>query len=109
MAPPKSQGQKLVEQAEKKISGAKSWSLFSSSSTKYEEAGELFQQAAAAFKVEKTFVEAGDAHSKEAECMENSNDPNGAANAWWNAAKAYKMAQRPDRMYSPYGPPNIVI
>lgn len=98
MPPSKISSDKLLEQAEKKASGANSWSLFGSSSTKYEEASELFEQAAASFKVDKNFVQAGDAFSKQAECMENYGDSNGAANAWWNASKSYKAAQRPDRM-----------
>lgn len=94
MAPPKFQGQILLEKAEKKAGSSTGW--FSSSSTKWEEAGDLFQQAANAFKLETRFVEAGDAFSKEAECREKGGENNEAANAWWNAAKAYKTANRPD-------------
>ena len=72
---------------------------FSSASTKYEEAGDLYQQAANAFKIDKQFKEAGDAHAREAECREKCQEGNEAANAWWNAAKAYKTSQRPDRTY----------
>ncbi|KAF9015118.1 vesicular-fusion protein SEC17 [Cyathus striatus] len=86
--PSKSPAQVLLEKAEKKANSSTGW--FSSASTKYEEAGDLYQQAANSFKLEKMFREAGDAFSKEAECRENCKEANEAANAWWNAAKAYK-------------------
>ncbi|KAI0304695.1 vesicular-fusion protein SEC17 [Russula brevipes] len=86
--PSKSPAQALLEKADKKANSSSGW--FSSSSTKFEEAGDLYQQAANSFKLEKLFREAGDAFSKEAECREKCNETNDAANAWWNAAKAYK-------------------
>ncbi|KAL4062623.1 soluble NSF attachment protein [Scleroderma yunnanense] len=86
--PSQSPAQTLLQKADKKANSSTGW--FSSSSTKYEEAGDLFQQAANAFKLDKQFREAGDAHAKEAECREKCNEINDAANAWWNAAKAYK-------------------
>lgn len=94
MAPSKSPAQALLEKADKKANSSTGW--FSSSSTKFEEAGDLYQQAANSFKLEKLFREAGDAFSKEAECREKCNETNDAANAWWNAAKAYKRGY-PDR------------
>lgn len=97
MAPSKSEGQILLQKAEKKAASSTGW--FSSASTKFEEAGDLFQQAANAFKLEKSFVDAGDAFSKEAECREKCNEYNDAANAWWNASKAYKQGDRPDRAF----------
>lgn len=92
--PSKSTAQTLLEKADKKAGSSTGW--FSSSSTKFEEAGDLFQQAANAFKLEKLFKEAGDAFSREAECREKCKEQNEAANAWWNAAKAYKRGY-PDR------------
>ncbi|KAF5390182.1 hypothetical protein D9757_002982 [Collybiopsis confluens] len=86
--PSKSPAQVLLEKADKKAASSSGW--FSSSSTKFEEAGDLYQQAANSFKLEKLFKEAGDCFSREAECRENSKETNEAANAWWNAAKAYK-------------------
>ena len=86
--PSKSPAQALIEKADKKANSSSGW--FSSSTTKYEEAGDLYQQAADAFKLDKLFREAGDAHAREAECRENCKEMNDAANAWWNAAKAYK-------------------
>lgn len=86
--PAKSPAQVLLEKAEKKVNSSGGW--FSSSMSKYEEAGDLYQQAANAFKLDKLYKEAGDAHAKEAECREKCKETNDAANAWWNAAKAYK-------------------
>lgn len=88
MAPKKSPAEILLEKADKKANSSSGW--FTSSSTKYEEAGDLYQQAANSFKLEKLFKEAGDAFAREAECRENCKETNEAANAWWNAAKAYK-------------------
>jgi len=86
MAP--SAAQSLLAKADKKFRSSPGW--FSSSSSKYEEAGDLFQQAANAFKLEKLFKEAGDAHAREAECRELQGEKDEAAAAWWNAGKAYK-------------------
>jgi len=84
----KSPAQLLLEKADKKANSSGGW--FSSSSTKYEEAGDLYQQAANSYKLEKLFREAGDSFAREAECREKCKETNEAANAWWNAAKAYK-------------------
>lgn len=86
--PAKSPAQSLLEKADKKANSSSGW--FSSSNTKYEEAGDLYQQAANAFKIDKLFREAGDAHAREAECREKCQETSEAAQAWWNAAKAYK-------------------
>lgn len=86
--PSKSPAQTLLDKADKRANSSAGW--FSSSSTKFEEAGDLYQQAANSFKLEKLFKEAGDAFAREAECRENCKEMNEAANAWWNAAKAYK-------------------
>ncbi|KAJ7630897.1 vesicular-fusion protein SEC17 [Roridomyces roridus] len=86
--PSKSPAQALLDKADKKAASSSGW--FSSASSKFEEAGDLYQQAANTFKIEKLFKEAGDAFAREAECRENAKEPNEAANAWWNAAKAYK-------------------
>jgi alpha-soluble NSF attachment protein len=86
----KSPAQALLDKADKKAnSGGGGW--FSSASSKFEEAGDLYQQAANSFKIEKNFKAAGDAFAREAECRENGKENNEAANAWWNAAKAYKQ------------------
>lgn len=93
----KSPAQNLLEKADKKANSSGGW--FASATTKYEEAGDLYQQAANAFKIDKLFKDAGDAHAREAECREKSKEINEAANAWWNAAKAYKRGY-PDCMWS---------
>ena len=59
---PKSQGDELLAKAEKKASSSPGW--FGSSSTKFEEAGDLFQQAANAFKIEKRWTESGQAFER---------------------------------------------
>ncbi|ETW86875.1 hypothetical protein HETIRDRAFT_41610 [Heterobasidion irregulare TC 32-1] len=86
--PAKSPAQIFLEKADKKANASSGW--FSSSTTKWEEAGDLYQQAANSFKLDKLFKEAGDAFAREAECRERCKETNDAANAWWNAAKAYK-------------------
>ena len=78
--PSKLPAQTLLEKADKKANSSSGW--FSSSNTKYEEAGDLYQQAANAFKIDKLFREAGDAHAREAECREKCSETNEAANAW---------------------------
>jgi alpha-soluble NSF attachment protein len=86
--PTKSAAQTLLDKADKKANSSAGW--FSSSSTKFEEAGDLYQQAANSFKIDKLYKEAGDAFAREAECREKAGEVNEAANAWWNAGKAYK-------------------
>ncbi|KAG8986209.1 vesicular-fusion protein S17 [Tulasnella sp. JGI-2019a] len=88
MAPQQSLAQQAIMRAEKKYNSSVGW--FSSSSTKYEEAGDLYQQAANQFKLDKLFKESGDAFMKEAECREQQGEKDEAANAYWNAAKAFK-------------------
>lgn len=90
----KSAAQTLLAKAEKKANSSGGW--FSSNESKYEEAGDLYQQAANSFKIDKLFKEAGDAFAREAECREKGGETSDAANAWWNASKAYKMGF-PDR------------
>jgi hypothetical protein len=100
--PAQSTAQSLLQKAEKKFNSSGGW--FSSSSAKYEEAGDLYQQAANAFKLEKLFRESGDCFAKEAECRERCNEINDAANAWWFSAKSYKNGY-PDRVshFAPLG------
>ncbi|KAG8892834.1 vesicular-fusion protein S17 [Tulasnella sp. 403] len=88
MAPQVSQAQALLARADKKFGSSVGW--FSSSTTKYEEAGDLYQQAANQFKLDKLWRESGDAFMKEAECREKAGEKDEAANAYWNAAKSYK-------------------
>jgi len=94
MAPAVSQAQIAMQKADKKFNSSVGW--FSSSSTKYEEAGDLYQEAANLYKLDKLFKESGDAFMKEAECREQAGEKDDAANANWNAAKSYKKAN-PDK------------
>jgi len=94
MAPQTSQAQQALAKADKKYNSSVGW--FTSSSTKYEEAGDLYQQAANLFKIDKLFKESGEAFTKEAECREKAGEKDEAANAHWNAAKAYKQGY-PDK------------
>ncbi|KAK1922187.1 soluble NSF attachment protein [Papiliotrema laurentii] len=86
----KSQAEEYLAKAEKKASSSTGW--FSSSSSKWEEAGDLFQQAANAFKVEKRWTESGQAFEREAACRQHANETNDAMNAFHNAAKSYKKS-----------------
>ena len=94
--PAKTPAQLLLEKADKKANSSGGW--FSSSTSRYEEAGDLYQQAANSFKLEKLFRDAGDSFAREAECREKCKETNEASNAWWNAAKAYKRGH-PDRKW----------
>jgi HSP20 family protein len=79
-------GADLMLQAEKKL---KSFSLFSAQA-KTEAAMELYDKAAAQFKMTKQWDEAGDAYIKMAECAEKIGNEGEAVSAYTNAAKAYK-------------------
>jgi len=78
-----------MQKADKKFNSSVGW--FSSSTTKYEEAGDLYQEAANLFKLDKFFKESGDAFMREADCREKGGEKDEAANALWNAAKSYKQ------------------
>ncbi|WRT70080.1 uncharacterized protein IL334_007074 [Kwoniella shivajii] len=86
----KSQAEDYLSKAEKKSSSSVGW--FGSSSSKWEEAGDLFAQAANAFKVEKKWRESGQAFEREAACRQQANEANDAMNAFHNAAKSYKKS-----------------
>jgi alpha-soluble NSF attachment protein len=79
-------GNALMVEAEKKL---KSFSLFSPQA-KIEAAMELYDKAAAQFKMTKQWDEAGDAYIKMAECAEKLSNEGEAVAAYTNAAKAYK-------------------
>ncbi|KAH7104130.1 vesicular-fusion protein SEC17 [Auriculariales sp. MPI-PUGE-AT-0066] len=87
---PQSQGQILLAKADKKYHSSPGW-FSMGGNAKYEEAGDMYQQAANQFKIEKDFRSAGAAFAQEADCRQRGNEINDAANAWWNAAKAYKQ------------------
>jgi alpha-soluble NSF attachment protein len=103
-----SQAVLLLLKAQKKLNTSPGWFSFGSNDAQYEESGDLFQQAANQFKIEKRFKEAGDAFKNEAECREKMNELNEASNAWWNAAKAYKQGY-PDCNYVSIGTLNTSV
>jgi len=79
-------GHELMQQAEKK---KKQPSLFGSTS-KLEDAMELYQKAGAQFKIAKQWDDAGEAYLKAAECAEKLGSEVEAVGAYVDAAKAYK-------------------
>lgn len=74
-----------------KTSGLFSSIFGGSSTTKYEEASDLFTQAANLFKLQRRSVEAGDAFEKAVECQLKAESPDEAANTLVEAFKAYKL------------------
>jgi len=78
-------GNEYMAQAEKKLKG-----FAFSSSSKFEAAMELYDKAAAQFKMTKQWDEAGDAYIKMAECAEKLGNEAEAVSAYTNAGKAYK-------------------
>ncbi|KAL3521277.1 hypothetical protein ACH5RR_019426 [Cinchona calisaya] len=74
------------KKAEKKLSG---WGLFGS---KYEDAADLFDKAANAFKLAKSWDQAGAAYVKLANCHLKLDSKHEAANAYADAAHCYKKS-----------------
>jgi alpha-soluble NSF attachment protein len=99
-APTTMSAQSLLAQAAKKeASGSSSGfsSFFSGgSSSKLEEARELYNSAANAFKLEKSFKESGDAFVKAGDVAVKAGEKDDAALDYWNASKAYKKTH-PER------------
>jgi len=87
----RSEAEDLLSRAEKKANSGVGW--FGSSSSKWEEAGDLYKNAANAFKIEKRWAESGKAFEKEAACRLQGNETNDAMNAFHNAAKSFKKSQ----------------
>ena len=88
--------QSLLAQAEKKANSSGGFFSFGSSSTKFEEAGDLFQGAAIAFKTESRWKESGDAFCKAAEMAIKAGEKDDAAQRFQEASKMYKKTH-PDR------------
>ncbi|ORY22376.1 soluble NSF attachment protein [Naematelia encephala] len=86
----KSPGDDLLAKGEKKAGSSVGW--FGSQSSKWEEAGDLFQQAANQFKIEKEWEKSGKAFEREAACRLKAGENNDAMNAFHNAAKSYKKS-----------------
>ncbi|GAA5842769.1 hypothetical protein JCM11251_001487 [Rhodosporidiobolus azoricus] len=87
-----SQGEQLKAKADKKASSSSGFSFFSSSSSKFEEAHELYQQAGNAFKMDNLHKQAGDCFGLAAEMALKNDEKDDAANDFWTASKAYKKS-----------------
>ncbi|GAA5902790.1 alpha-soluble NSF attachment protein SEC17 [Sporobolomyces salmoneus] len=87
-----SQGDQLRQKADKKSTSTSSFSFFTSSSSKFEEAHDLYQSAGNAYKIDKRFKDAGDCFVKAAEMALKMNEKDDAANDFWTASKAYKLS-----------------
>ncbi|GAA6016163.1 hypothetical protein JCM11491_003747 [Sporobolomyces phaffii] len=87
-----SQGDQFRAKADKKASSTSSFSFFTSSSSKFEEAHDLYQQAGNAYKIDKRFKDAGDAFVRAAEMATKMDEKDDAANDYWTASKAYKLS-----------------
>ena len=75
-----------MAEAETKL--AKKWQMFGN---KYDDAVDLFKQAANLYKMGKAYQESGDAHKKQAECYVQLEQKHEAATAFSDSAKAYKQ------------------
>lgn len=82
----------ILSQAQKKASSASSsFSFFSSSSTRYEEAAELYVEAAVLFRAESDWASAAQAYTTAAEIsLKHLQNKQEAAQRYWDAAKAWK-------------------
>ena len=79
-----SKARSLASQADRKLLG---WNLFGN---KYEDASELYEQAANQFKLGKLWKEAGDTYTKLADVALKLESKHDAASAYVEAAKAYQ-------------------
>lgn len=80
-----------LAKADRKLtsSGSSFFGFGGSSSSKLEEARELYTTAANQFKVEKKWKESGDAFCKAAECSLKIGEKDDAGNDFWSAARSY--------------------
>ncbi|TPX15216.1 uncharacterized protein E0L32_004774 [Thyridium curvatum] len=88
----------LLQQANKALSGASGgFSLFGGREEKYQNAADLFSQAANAFKMQQSHQEAGQAFEKAAQIqLNNLKEPDDAANTYVDAFKAYRKISPED-------------
>jgi alpha-soluble NSF attachment protein len=88
----------LLAQADKTLSTAGGgFSLFGGKTQKYEDAADLYNQAANAFRLQKSGKEAGQAFEKAANIQtKNLNEPDDAANTLQEAYKAYRKTDPQD-------------
>lgn len=80
-----------LTKADRKLTSSSSsfFGFGGSSSSKLEEARELYISAANQFKVEKSWKDSGDAFCKAAECSLKLGEKDDAGNDFWSAAKSY--------------------
>ena len=91
-----STAQSLLASADKKANSSSGFFSFGNSTAKFEEAHELYNGAANAFKLDSRWKESGDAFCKAAEMSLKCNEKDDAANDFWNASKSYKKSH-PER------------
>jgi alpha-soluble NSF attachment protein len=97
-----SNGDELLAKANKRANASGGFgSLFSGgSSSKFEEARDLYIAAANSYKLDKRWKESGDAFCKGAEMAIKAEEKDDAANDYWNASKSYKRSN-PECMWPP--------
>lgn len=83
-----------LAKADRKLTSSSSsfFGFGGTSTTKLEEARELYQTAANQFKVEKNWKESGDAFCKAAECSLKLGEKDDVANDYWSACKSYNKS-----------------
>ncbi|ORZ13403.1 soluble NSF attachment protein [Lobosporangium transversale] len=91
------EAQELVAKADKKATSS-SW--FFSSTSKYEEAAELYTKAGNIYKMAKRWKESGDTFCKAAEMQLKMGEKDEAANTFINASKSYKKSSPQDAIMS---------
>ncbi|KAF9163114.1 hypothetical protein BGX21_009253 [Mortierella sp. AD011] len=91
------EAQELVAKADKK---ATSTSWFFSSTSKFEEASDLYNQAGNIYKMAKRWKESGDTFCKAADMQLKMNEKDEAANIFINASKSYKKSSPEDAINS---------
>lgn len=91
-----SSAQSLLASADKKANSGSGFFGFGSSSSKYEEAHDLYRGAGNAFKLEGRMKEAGDAFCKAADMATKAGEKDDAGQRFHDASKAYKLSH-PER------------
>ncbi|KAH9809903.1 hypothetical protein DFH28DRAFT_513414 [Melampsora americana] len=83
-----------LAKADRKLSSSTSsfFGFGGTSTSKLEEARELYQSAANQFKLEKKWKESGDGFCKSAECSLKLGEKDDAANEFWSASKSYNKS-----------------
>ncbi|KAG0222022.1 soluble NSF attachment protein [Mortierella sp. GBAus27b] len=92
--------QELAAKAEKKLQASSWFSSMLSSSTKYEEASDLYIQSANVYKMAKKWKESGNMFCKAAEMQHKMGERDEEANCFLNAAKSYKKSSPSDAIGS---------